>query len=132
MNFNYFLRENMDSTNLFNPDEGYNLGNMFVDLYSNYKNYNPVKLVGKTPEERDYLELSRISFAMHEMNLYLDIHPDDRKILQLFNDYRKMFLDLEKKYEEKYGPLTTYSGEMSKTPFAWVQKTWPWEGMNNV
>lgn len=120
---NYFRNDN----NLFNPENGYNLGNMFADLYDPYKNYKPVGLRASNQKERDYLELSRVSFAMHEMNLYLDLHPEDRKILQLFNDYRKMFIELEKKYENEYGPLTTCSDALEKSPFSWVTYSFPFE-----
>lgn len=133
MNYNYLIRNNDETNSLFSPEEGYNLGNIFSNLYNQYKNYRPTKLVGKTEKERDFLDLSRVSFAMHEMNLYLDLHPEDRKIQRLFNDYRKMFIEQEKKYEEKYGPISIYSNTLEKSPFAWVKDTWPWEGdMNNV
>ena len=122
MNFDYM---NDGSTKLFSPEQGYNLGNMFQDLYDQYKNYRPEALRANTPKEKLYLELSRTAFAMHELNLYLDIHPEDRKMLQLFNDYRKMFVKLEKEYEDKYGPLDTY-------PFAWEEEAFPWEDDINV
>ena len=94
MNYDNYM---MNNVNLFTPEQGYDLGNMFDDLYDPYKNYKPNKLRANTPKEELYLQLSRISFAMHEINLYLDLHPEDRKFQQLFNDYRKMFVELEKK-----------------------------------
>ena len=97
-----------------------------------YKNYKPTKLKANNKKEELYLQLSRISFAMHEMNLYLDLHPEDRKILQLFNDYRKMFIELEKKYENEYGPLTTCSDSLEKAPFSWVTYSFPFEEDINV
>lgn len=128
---NYYFQRN-DSGRLYNPSEAYNLGNLFVDLYDGYKNYKPAKLEGKTKQEKDYLELSRVAFAMHEVNLYLDLHPDDMMMLNLFNDYRKMYVDLEEKYENAYGPLNTCSEALEKKPFAWVEKDFPWEGGANV
>lgn len=124
MNYDNYM---MNNVNLFTPEQGYDLGNMFDDLYDPYKNYKPNKLRANTPKEELYLQLSRISFAMHEINLYLDLHPEDRKFQQLFNDYRKMFVELEKKYEMEYGPLTTCSDALEKTPFEWVTKSFPWE-----
>ena len=129
MNFENYIR---NDTNLFNPENGYNLGNMFTDLYDPYKNYKPAKLKASNKKEELYLQLSRVSFAMHEMNLYLDLHPNDQKIQKLFNDYRKMFIDLEKKYESEYGPLTTCSGALEKSPFEWVTNPFPWEDDINV
>ena len=106
MNYNYYRNERL---NLFSPEHGYNLGNMFQDLYDTYKNYKIEPLRASDAQEKAYLELSRIAFAMHEMNLYLDVHPNDRTILQLFNDYRKMLIQLEKEYEKMYGPLAKIS-----------------------
>lgn len=124
MNYNYYVRNN--STKLFNPEQGYNLGNMFMDLYDPYKDYKPAMLKASSQKERDYLELSRISFAMHEANLYLDIHPEDTMFLKLFNDYREKFVKLEKEYEAKYGALNTCSDSLEKS-FNWVNNNFPWE-----
>ncbi len=130
MNYNYYM--NNDDFKLFSPEQGYNLGNMFQNLYDQYKNYRPEPLKASNNKEKSYLELSRISFAMHEMNLYLDIHPEDKKVLKLFNDYRKMFVELQKDYEEKYGPLTVCSESLEKSPFMWEKDAWPWEEDINV
>ena len=122
---NYYSMRN--SSYLFRLTEGYDVGNLFQNLYDEYKNYKPRKLEGRNEKEKAYLELSRIAFAMHEVNLYLDTHPDDRMMIQLFNDYRKMYIEMEEKYENAYGPITTCSNAMEGVPFAWVEKTFPWE-----
>ncbi len=132
MDLDYYLRKDNNNSNLFNPEQGYNFGNMFENLYEPYKRYQPKRLQGRTNQEKSFLELSRIAFAMHEMNLYLDVYPNDRKIQKLFNDYRRMFIDLEEKYEKNYGPLNTCSSTLEKSPFVWVNDKWPWEGGANV
>lgn len=118
---------NMD---LFNPSEGYFKGNLFRNLYSQYKNYQPIKLVAKNEQERMLYELSAICFAAHELNLYLDLHPDDQSMLALFNDYRTRGNNLTKAYESKFGPLFITSDSLENS-FDWEKKAWPWEG-NNV
>ena len=35
---------NNNKLNLYTPEEGYNKGNLFSDLYVSYKNYQPVNL----------------------------------------------------------------------------------------
>ena len=117
----------MDNTNLIEPKEGFLRGNLFNNLYDPYKNYMPVTLKGRTDEERMYLELARICFAKHEINLYLDLHPEDTSMIRLFNDYREKEMMLLKQYEEKYGPINTDSSVLEKTPFMWVKDGWPWE-----
>ena len=116
--------------NLYTPEEGYNKGNLFADLYVGYKNYQPVKLQPRNEKDSLFLELSRYAFAAHELNLYLDLHPEDNTMLTLFNDYRARANQLMMEYENKYGPLTISSDEMNSS-FTWSKNEWPWEGGNS-
>ena len=117
------------SINLYSPTEGYMKGNLFSNIYSEYKNYTPQTLRPKTEQERDLYELSTVAFAAHELNLYLDIHPEDTSLLQLFKDYEEKCKVLTEQYERKYGPLSV-SGITSSKEFNWVNN-WPWEGYND-
>lgn len=122
---------NMNNQNLFNPQEGFLKGNMFSNLYNQYKSYQPPKLNPKDEQDRMLYELDAIGFAAHELNLYLDLHPEDQSMVTLFNDYRRKLEELTKNYESKYGPLTVNSNEMESKTFSWINSPWPWEG-NNV
>lgn len=117
---------------LYTPEEGYNNGILFANLYNQYKNYKPVVLSANNEKERMLLELARLSFAAHELNLYLDLNPNDNSMLALFNDYRMQANDLEKQYEAKYGPLSISSNSLERAPFAWEETTWPWEEKHYV
>ena len=131
--YDYLYRNNMsmNNQNLFNPQEGFIKGNMFTNLYSEYKNYQPQRLTPKSEQERMLYELDSISFAAHDLNLYLDMHPEDQSMVVLFNDYRKKLEELTKSYESMYGPLSVNSNEMENKTFSWINSPWPWEG-NNV
>ena len=120
--------ENSKSS-LYTPTEGYNKGNLFADLYEEYKNYKPVTLVAGNEQQKLFLELSKMAFAAHELNLYLDLNPDDETMLSLFNDYRKRANNLMMEYENKYGPLTIASDSLSSS-FLWEKQDWPWKGGN--
>lgn len=130
--YDYLYRNNMNmnNQNLYNPKEGFIKGNMFTNLYSEYKNYKPQMLNPKSEQERMLYELDSISFAAHELNLYLDMHPEDQSMVTLFNDYRRKLEELTKNYESMYGPLTVNSNEMENKTFSWVNTSWPWEGKN--
>ena len=117
---------NMMGTSLYNPIEAYDKGNLYSNLYNQYKNYKPVTLSAKNEQEQLFLDLSRLSFAAHELNLYLDLHPNDESMLALFNDYRNEAVALIKQYEAKYGPLSIKSDSLEVGPFACVNN-WPWE-----
>ena len=120
--------ENSKSS-LYTPTEGYNKGNLFADLYEEYKNYKPVTLVAGNEQQKLFLELSKMAFAAHELNLYLDLNPDDETMLSLFNDYRTRVNNLMMEYEKKYGSLTIASDSLSSS-FLWEKQDWPWEGGN--
>lgn len=129
---NSYRNMNMDMPSLFTPSEGYDYGNLFSELYNQYKNYKPNILKASDDREKLLLDLSRTCFAAHELNLYLDTHPNDSSMLALFNDYQSRISEMEKKYESMYGPLNVSSEYLSKTPFMWVNSIWPWEGRFNV
>ena len=116
--------------NLFAPKESYEKGNLFRDLYSQYKNYRPATLKPRNEQESKLYELSAIAFAAHELNLYLDLHPEDQSMLALFNDYRRKSNELTREYEEKYGPLNISSNSLDGNNFTWATDPWPWEGKN--
>lgn len=126
------LYRNQSVPSLFDPTVGYNNGNLFKNLYSEYKNYKPAILKSSNEREKILLDLSKVSFAAHELKLYLDLHPNDNSILALFNDYRKKAIDLKNDYESKYGVLDTSSDNLEEVPFAWENGIWPWEGKFNV
>ena len=110
------------------PKEGFLKGNMFRNLYNSYKNYQPANLTPKNEKEKCLYDISAISFAAHELNLYLDLHPEDQSMFLLFMDYQKKRNRMVEEYEQKYGPLTIHSEEMKS--FTWSKEKWPWEGRN--
>ncbi len=128
---------NIDSINfnrdnsLYSPMEGFNKGNMFKNLYSKYKNHiYKLKLSIKKMSYYVYI-LQMYSFAMKDMNLYLDVYPDDKNILNSFHDYRKKYEALKKQYESEYGPLCM-SNTLNTEKWTWVSNPWPWDkGGNN-
>lgn len=149
-NYNYFLRDwyrmnnnlyraqsqtknqSQTSKSLFTPQVAYDNGNLFSNIYDQYKNFKPTSLTGNDKRSRLWLELARMSFAAHEVNLYLDVYPNDSSMLTLFNDYRSRANKLAEEYENKYGPLNISNASSNEVPFSWENTTWPWEGDINV
>ena len=72
--------------------------------------------------------INQVSFAVNEMTLYLDTHPDDEDALAFFREKLKMRQEALETYARFYGPLTidTANDNMSRS-FQWVQQPWPWE-----
>ncbi len=71
-------------------------------------------------------ELQALSFAISELGLYLDTHPEDQEALSLFRQYVQLYEQGVQQYQKLYGPLTiTASGQGSG--FDWVKGPWPWD-----
>ncbi|MGN1352752.1 MAG: spore coat protein CotJB [Bacilli bacterium] len=124
--FNNFSEESNNSLDLFSPYEGYIKGNLFKNLYQEYKNYRPSRLNVNSEKMEMLVNIGQMGFASHELNLYLDNYPNNRKALELFNKYSNMTNKLIKEYENKYGPLTV-GGINEDVPFNLENEKWPWE-----
>lgn len=113
---------------LFDIKEGFNKGNMFKDLYSKYKNYNYNLKVTNKKDELLY-NLQMYNFALKDIILYLDIHPDDNNMLNEYQKHRKKLIELENEYEKNYGPLEACN-VVSNNKWTWNNNPWPWCGGN--
>ena len=72
------------------------------------------------------VELMALDFAIKELNLYLDTHPNDQEVLELYWSYIKLAKEGREKYEKMYGPLMS----TSLTPedgYVWLNNPWPWD-----
>ena len=130
-NFQNQVTNNNSPVTLFTPSEGVQKGNLFSNLYSEYDNYQPVNLTATTDQQKLYLDMAENAFAAHELNLYLDINPDNSSLLTLFNDYRERANALKEEYEANYGPISISSNVLINQPFLWEETSWPWEGGMN-
>ena len=70
-------------------------------------------------------KIKSYNFAIIELALYLDTHPDDEKALCLHNKYCKECKELKDKYQKVYGPLTI---NFPCNKWRWLEEPWPWEG----
>ena len=115
-----------NNLNLYNPYEGYLRGNAYKDEYKPYKNYKVAKLNINSEKEEMMINIGQYSFMMHDLNLYLDVHPNDIDALNKFNEYRNKVNELITNYEGKYGPISVKGNILNNVPFAWEEKNWPW------
>ena len=61
-------------------------------------------------------KIKAYKFAITDISLFLDTHPEDEKALCLHRNYCKKLKDLMDDYQKMYGPLTI--------------EPWPWERGN--
>ncbi len=87
---------------------------------------------GKLSEhEKKLNEISTIGFALVDLTLYLDTHPDCKKGLTLFKELSKKRLEGLAEYAREYNPLTQLSmitGTPDSDTYGWGKGPAPWEG----
>ena len=77
---------------------------------------------------REMIENIRcLDFAINELALYLDTHPDDEKALCLHRKYCKEAKELKDKYQKVFGPITI---NFPCNKWRWIEEPWPWERGN--
>ena len=74
--------------------------------------------------------INEVSFAVDDIKLYLDTHPDDKKALKFFKEKVMIRNEALKEYAVQYGPLTIDTAEDTcSRQWDWVMQPWPWEGV---
>jgi len=127
-NYNQPLyNQNIQDKQIYDPYNGFIRGNMFPELYNSYKLNKPLEITPMNKQAELLTYVDALTFAMIDLNLYLDIYPNDREALELFNQYRMQADEYTKKYESKYGPLELTSNSLNTFPWAWDNAPWPWE-----
>ncbi len=97
-------------------------GTMFPELdlpFMGMVNQTEKKITPKT-------ELQAMGFAIQELALYLDTHPEDKEALDLYRVYQSMYHDAVMKYSEKCGPLS-HTMPVCDKQYSWLDDPWPWE-----
>jgi len=124
---------NMNNNNMINnndladPKTGFERGNLFNNLYDSYKNYKYRELKASNQREELLYNILKHNFALTELNLYLDVNPNDRNMINLYNRYLDAKKQLCDMYEQNYGPLTLDGLNMGTNNWNWNLSPWPWE-----
>ena len=71
-------------------------------------------------------ELQVLGFAIQELSLYLDTHPDDREALLIYRKYQQMYNAAMSQYTNKCRPLNHMTVTDDKK-YTWLCDPWPWE-----
>ena len=116
----------MNNNLLFEPYQGFIRGNMFKDLYDKYGKIYDIKPLNEQAELLTYIDM--LCFLCDDLRLYLDIHPNDKKMIDIFINYSNNLKNNIFEYENKYGPITSNSQALDSSPWAWINGPFPWEG----
>lgn len=77
--------------------------------------------------EREILmrKIATNDFALTDLHLFLDTHPDNLTIARKIEEYEMKSRELRREYERRFGPLVP-SGEDGNR-WAWISNPWPWD-----
>ena len=123
-NSNYYSE---NANNLFDPYQGFIRGNLYKNLFDPYKIQDPYEIRPMNEQAELLTYIDALCFACIDLNLFLDVYPDNKEIINLYNKYNNKKKDLKRQYEEKFGPLLLSSESLNNYPWAWNDKPWPWE-----
>ena len=124
---NTFYSNNMTSNQLATINLALDRGNLFNNLYEPYKNYKYNNLTATNKREELLLNVLRYDSLLTELNLYLDIYPKDRNMINLYNQYLEEKKRACFEYTKNFGPLTL-DDQSNNNSWSWLQSPWPWEG----
>ena len=68
-------------------------------------------------------KLQAAKFALLEMHLYLDTHPEDLDAIAAYKKYESKYMVLRCEYEEKYGSIHW----LGAPGVEWLKNPWPWD-----
>ena len=130
INNNYNIptyEQDVKKNNIFDPYNGLIRGNLFPDLYNNYKIDKPYEIKPMNEQAEMLTYIDAFKFACVDLGLYLDIYPEDKDALTMFNMYRTNLNEYMNTYENKYGPINKNSDALNAYPWKWNDSPWPWE-----
>ena len=71
-------------------------------------------------------EIMALDFALNDLKLYLNTHPDDERSIELFNKISTKSKELFDTYQSMYGPLIAEMYTGSEGTWDWIESPWPW------
>ena len=119
---NPYVPFQMEDAPMYEPRKGLIRGTIYQCLDLPFMGMVNQKEKPVTPKT----DLQAMGFALQELALYLDTHPDDAEALALYRAYQKMSHKAMMAYSEKYGPLNHKTPVDDKT-YTWLCDPWPWE-----
>ena len=125
--FNSTNNSPKSSNSLYDPYNGFIRGNLFKDLYDPYKQEEPYEIKPMNEQAKILTNIDALGFAMTDLNLYLDVNPNNKEAINLFNEYKLEKKKLVKDYESRFGPLTIESDSLNTFPWSWNNMPWPWD-----
>ncbi|MGI6006381.1 MAG: spore coat protein CotJB [Ruminococcus sp.] len=83
----------------------------------------------KNSNETQLLQLiNETSFAVNDLTLFLNSHPDSQPALSAFEEELKKRKEAMKEYACRFSPLTIDTADDAQSSsWQWISSPWPWE-----
>ena len=104
----------------YDPEDALKRGTLFPGLDLPFMN-----VVNTRGFRGPLAEVMALCFVSHELQLYLDTHPDDREAFKTLKQMLELTAEAKRRYTAKYGPLCPADLEHSES-FDWLSDPWPW------
>ena len=73
-------------------------------------------------------KIFELDFAIHELVLFMDTHPTNKRALDLIEDFKEKRRELIEIFEKNYGPFIMIPRNTPKSDcWKWLESPWPWE-----
>lgn len=121
------------SEEIFDLSEAMEKGTVFPGLYKPFQKGACGDHKSQTEMESGQKELPvqlcELGFALYDLTLFLDTHPEDSDAGALFGNYLQEYKEIRKEFTGIYGPLGALDGGGGQIPAQlWGQAPLPWEG----
>ncbi len=70
--------------------------------------------------------INELEFALTDLNLYLDTHPENQEALDMFTRLSATLKSMMYDYNEKCKALRLHDVP-NEVPFQWASTKWPWQ-----
>ena len=72
-------------------------------------------------------KIQQLEFAVLDLTLYLDTHPNCTQAIAQFNFFVQNLQYVKRMYEMQFGPFANFGYSFSNCPWSWTDQPWPWE-----
>lgn len=70
--------------------------------------------------------IQKYDFALYDLMLYLDTHPNCREALGLYREYREKRAEIVREYVRRFGPIKALHAD-TENRWNWGNGPYPWE-----
>lgn len=106
----------------YDPGKGLIRGTIYPGLDLPFQGKVNQREFPQTPR----VQLQTLSFALQELALYLDTHPEDEEALKLYREYQKLYAAANAEYSRTHSPMT-HTMPVEHPTYTWLDEPWPWE-----